>query len=79
MPFGTKGPGLFGLSARGVYRNAGIAAGKRGLLLGPPKRVVPSREGRLHVFIFSHVSRPGSFPFCGTFRNKAVTSLIPSR
>ena len=65
MPFGIKGPGLFGLSARGVYRNADIAADKRGLLL--------------HVFIFSHVLRPGSFPFCGTFRNKAVTSFIPSR
>ncbi len=86
---GSSFSGIRGLSARGVYQAADVATDTGGLLLSAAETTYPAR-GRAHLFILTSLmlrrrrtstSTPtiGGFPFCGTFRNTAVTSDIPSR
>jgi len=59
-------PGLFDLSARGVYQAAPLTRNTGGPLP--------------HLFILATVFRQfGGLPFCGTFHGTTVTSGTPSR
>lgn len=86
-------PGLFGLSARGVYQAALLTHGTGGLLLWAPKRLSRTEAGPpFHFYppkpwrrrtlpkLQPKAFRPaGNFPFCGTFRNATVPGGAPSR